>query len=95
MSASPTTPVRSEHAGEYRGRERRRSAVVSYERGRTVAGFEAQAAISKAREAASLASYDIQKLREDSVEKQALHNLLTAVDALITAVDAGSDADAG
>ena len=57
-----------------------------------MAGFEAQAALSKAREAASLASYDIQKLRlEDSVEKQALHNLLTAVDALITAVDAGSD----
>ena len=68
---------------------------LSYERGRTVAGFEAQGAISKAREAASLASYDIQKLREDSVEKQALHNLLTAVDALITAVDAGSDSDAG
>jgi len=66
-----------------------------HERGRTVAGFEAQAALSKAREAASLASYDIQKLREDSVEKQALHNLLTAVDALITAVDAGSDSDAG
>ena len=88
--------MRSGHAGEYRGRERRRSAVVlSYERGRTVAGFEAQGAISKAREAASLASYDIQKLREDSVEKQALHNLLTAVDALITAVDAGSDSDAG
>ena len=60
-----------------------------------MAGLEAQAALSKAREAASLASYDIQKLREDSVEKQALHHLLTAVDALITAVDAGSDADAG
>ena len=29
------------------------------------------------------------------MEKQALHNLLTAVDALITAVDAGSDSDAG
>ena len=66
-----------------------------HERGRTVAGFEAQGAISKAREAASLASYDIQKLREDSVQKQALHNLLTAVDALITAVDAGPDSDAG
>ena len=54
----------------------------------TVAGFEAQAALSKAREAASLASYDIQKLPEDSVERQALHNLLTAVDSLINAVDA-------
>ena len=63
--------------------------------GRTVAEFEAQAALSQAREAASLASYDIQKLPEDSVERQALHNLLTAVDALINAVVAGSDADAG
>ena len=57
-----------------------------------MAGFEAQAAISKAREAASLASYDIQKLREDSVERQALHNLLTAVDALINAVDGDGEA---
>lgn len=58
-----------------------------------MADFEAQAAISKAREAASLASYDIQKLPEDSVERQALHNLLTAVDSLINAVDADSDDD--
>ena len=57
-----------------------------------MAGFEAQAALSKAREAASLASYDIQKLPEDSVERQALHNLLTAVDSLINAVDADGDA---
>lgn len=61
-----------------------------HERGWTVTGFEAQAALSQAREAASLASYDIQKLSEDSVERQALHNLLTAVDALISAVDAAS-----
>ena len=80
---------------EYRVRDGGARPSCCHERGRTVAGFEAQAALSKAREAASLASYDIQKLREDSVEKQALHNLLTAVDALITAVDAGSDADAG
>ena len=64
-----------------------------FEGGCIVAGFEAQAAISQAREAASLASYDIQKLPEDSVERQALHNLLTAVDALINAVDADSDSD--
>lgn len=56
-------------------------------------GFEAQAALSQAREAASLASYDIQKLSEDSVERQALHNLLTAVDALINAVEAGSESE--
>jgi len=61
-------------------------------KGTIVAGFETQAAVSKAREAASLASYDIQKLREDSVERQALHNLLTAVDALINAVDGTDDA---
>jgi hypothetical protein len=58
-----------------------------------VASLEAQAALSEAREAASLASYDIQKLSEDSVERQALHNLLTAVDALINAVDADFDSD--
>ena len=60
-----------------------------------MAGFEVQAALTKAREAASLASYDIQKLPEDSIERQALHNLLTSVDALITAVDTPSDSDAG
>ena len=58
-----------------------------------MASLEAQAALSEAREAASLASYDIQKLSEDSVERQALHNLLTAVDALINAVDADFDSD--
>ncbi|QTX05692.1 hypothetical protein [Agromyces archimandritae] len=44
-------------------------------------------AIIEARQAANLASYDIQKLPEDSIERQALHNLQTAIDALITAVD--------
>ncbi|WP_199245837.1 hypothetical protein [Leifsonia sp. AG29] len=53
-----------------------------------MADLETQAAISQAREAASAASYDIQKLPEDSIERQALHNLLTAVDFLIQAVDA-------
>jgi len=71
----------------------RRRSAARVERGWTVAGFETQAALSKAREAASLASYDIQKLSEDSVERQALHNLLTAVDALINAVDADFDSD--
>ena len=64
-----------------------------HEGGLTVAEFEVQAALSTAREAASLASYDIQKLPDDSIERQALHNLLTAVDALITAVDTGLDSD--
>ncbi len=53
-----------------------------------MADLEAQAAISHARQAANAASYDIQKLAEDSIERQALHNLLTAVEALIQAVDA-------
>ena len=52
-----------------------------------MADLEAQAAISQARQAASAASYDIQKLAEDSIERQALHNLLTAVDAVIEALD--------
>ena len=77
---------------EYRGRVGG-ARPPGHEGGTTVADFEAQAAISKAREAASLASYDIQKLPEDSVERQALHNLLTAVDSLITAVDSDDDAD--
>jgi hypothetical protein len=52
-----------------------------------MADLETQAAISHAREAASAASYDVQKLPEDSIERQALHNLLAAVDFLIQAVD--------
>ena len=49
--------------------------------------FESQSAIADARKYASAASYDIQKLSEDSVERQALHNLLDAVNSLIQAVD--------
>ncbi|MDR6971890.1 hypothetical protein [Leifsonia shinshuensis] len=52
-----------------------------------MADLEVQAALSQARQAASAASYDIQKLPEDSIERQALHNLVTAVDALIQALD--------
>lgn len=52
-----------------------------------MADLEVQAAIAQARQAASAASYDIQKLPEDSIERQALHNLITAVDSLIQALD--------
>ncbi len=52
-----------------------------------MADLEVQAALSQARQAASAASYDIQKLPENSIERQALHNLITAVDALIQALD--------
>ncbi|MEV8213162.1 hypothetical protein [Leifsonia sp. NPDC077715] len=58
-----------------------------------MADLEVQAALSQARQAASAASYDIQKLSEDSIERQALHNLITAVDAIIQALDADSDGD--
>ena len=43
--------------------------------------------INEARKFASAASFDIQKLPEDSIERQALHNLMSAVDAIIQAVD--------
>jgi hypothetical protein len=52
-----------------------------------MADLEVQAALSQARQAASAASYDIQRLPEDSIERQALHNLITAVDSLIEALD--------
>lgn len=52
-----------------------------------MADLEVQAALAQARQAASAASYDIQKLPEDSIERQALHNLVTAVDSLIQALD--------
>ncbi|WP_382306084.1 hypothetical protein [Herbiconiux sp. UC225_62] len=55
--------------------------------------FEFEAAIAGAKEAASAASYDIQKLPENSVERQALHGLITAVDHLILAFDAQTDAE--
>jgi len=58
-----------------------------------MADLEVQAALSQARQAASAASYDIQKLSEDSIERQALHNLITAVDAIILALDTDSDSD--
>jgi len=50
--------------------------------------LEFNSALAAARESASSASFDIQQLREDSIERQALHNLITAVDHLIQAVDA-------
>jgi hypothetical protein len=49
--------------------------------------YEATSFISKAREFTNQASFDIQQLREDSIERQALHNPLSAVEALIQVVD--------
>ncbi|MHA7987679.1 hypothetical protein ACX9R5_17930 [Rathayibacter sp. CAU 1779] len=56
-----------------------------------MADLETQALIADARQAASAASFDIQQLPENSIERQALHNLITAVDALISAVDSDDD----
>ena len=54
-----------------------------------MADLETQALVSEARKAASAASFDIQQLPENSIERQALHTLITAVDALISALDEG------
>ncbi|WP_374009347.1 hypothetical protein [Leifsonia sp. LS-T14] len=53
-----------------------------------MADLEVQAALAEARQAASAATFDVQKLPEDSIERQALHNLVTAVKAIIVALDA-------
>jgi hypothetical protein len=60
--------------------------------GKNMTDLEIQAALSEARKAASAASYHIQKLPEDSIERQALHNLLNAVDYLIQAQTPSDDA---
>ena len=73
-------------------RRQRVCPVLGRHRSRPIAQEAVDHNAVEAREAASLASYDIQKLREDSVERQALHNLLTAVDALINAVDGDGEA---
>ncbi|WP_213816500.1 hypothetical protein [Glaciihabitans sp. dw_435] len=53
-----------------------------------MAELEIEAALSGARAAASAASFDVQKLPEDSLERQALHGIISAIDYLIQAVDA-------
>lgn len=58
-----------------------------------MADLEVQAALSEARKAASAASYDIQKLPEDTVERQALHNLVTAIDYVIEALSVDDDSE--
>jgi hypothetical protein len=52
-----------------------------------MATFRQESGIADARRFASAASFDIQKLRDDSVEAQALKNLLSAVESLITTID--------
>ena len=49
--------------------------------------FKSESAIGDARKYASLATFDIEALPAESIERQALQNLLHAVDSLINAVD--------
>ncbi|WP_162924964.1 hypothetical protein [Mycetocola zhujimingii] len=49
--------------------------------------FESESFIADARKYANAATFAVQQLREDSIERQAIHELLNAVDALIQAVD--------
>ena len=55
--------------------------------------LEFESLLNRARDAASAATYDIQQLPEDTDARQALHNLLTAVDALIAAVESAAGDD--
>jgi len=56
-----------------------------------MASLEFDAALAGARAAASAASFDVQKLPEDSIERQALHGLVSAIDYLIEALDAQTE----
>lgn len=49
--------------------------------------LESESFIAEARKYANVASFSVQKLPEDSIEREALHELLNAVNALIQAVD--------
>jgi len=55
--------------------------------------LEFESLIGTARAATSAAVYDVQQLPDDTIARQALHNLVTAVEALIGAVEsvAGDD----
>ena len=51
-----------------------------------MSNLEALTHIAKAREAASAAAYDLQQFSPDTPERQAIHNLSTAIDTLILTV---------
>ncbi|MCU1480857.1 MAG: hypothetical protein JWQ19_1643 [Subtercola sp.] len=56
-----------------------------------MSNLKAQAYLKEARESASLAAYDVQKFESDTPERQAIHNLLTALDKVIETLDALAD----
>ena len=62
-----------------------------YRRG--MSNLEALTHIAKAREAASAAAYDLQQFSPDTPERQAIHNLSTAIDTLILTVQSLADSD--
>lgn len=55
--------------------------------------FREQSALADARKYASAASFDIQQLPNDLEQQQALRNLLSAIESLITAVDELAEPD--
>jgi hypothetical protein len=56
-----------------------------------MASFRYASAVADARTYTNAAAFDIQKLGEESIETQALHNLLSAVQSLINAIDDDGD----
>jgi hypothetical protein len=58
-----------------------------------MSNLEALTHIEKAREAASAAAFDVQKFAPDTPERQAIHNLSTAIDTLILTVQSLADSD--
>lgn len=56
-----------------------------------MATFRHASAVADARTYTNAAAFDIQKLGEESIEAQALHNLLSAVQSLVNAVDDSDD----
>jgi hypothetical protein len=56
-----------------------------------MSNLEALTHLDKAREAASAAAFDIQEFPRDTPERQSIHNLSTAVDRLILAVQSLAD----
>jgi hypothetical protein len=56
-----------------------------------MSNLEALTHLEKAREAASAAAYDVQQFSPDTPERQSIHNLSTAVDTLILAIQSLAD----
>lgn len=53
-----------------------------------MAEWEVEAYLAEARKHASAASYDVQRLSADTEQRQALHNIVMTLDAILAAIDA-------